>query len=185
MHFIAKRTPAMEWAFWKALNDGAQVIDFTQIDHDKLAALSQHTELLKQLDRWILHPDKTLLPSLRALAKIVNDLYHFKELALFRGFDPSIAYQDTMGLQRGRYATGERHDYPLENPLSFSTELKIAQSFGPTVVRTLVDPNHPLGLVVTDELSVLVSQLRNIRPETQKEVIMFPPAVIQFTIIEK
>jgi hypothetical protein len=184
MHFIAKRTPAMEWAFWKALKDGAQVIDFTQIDHDKLAALSQHTELLKQLDRWILHPDKTLLPSLRALAKIVNDLYKFREMPLYRGFDPSSTYQDIMGMPKN-YAIGQRHDYVLENPLSFSTELSIAQAFGSTVIRTVVDPSKELGLVITDELSVLVSQLRNIRPETQKEVIMFPPAVIKFTILEK
>ena len=184
MHLIAKRTPAMEWAFWKALNDSAQVIDFTKIDQDKLAALSHHTELLKQLDRWILHPDKTLLPSLHALAKIVNDMYEFRDMPLYRGFDPSIAYQDTMGLPQ-QYAVGQRHDYPLVNPLSFSTELTIAQAFGPTVVRTVVNPKKQLGLVITDELSVLVSQLRNIRPETQKEVIVFPPAVIQFTIIEK
>lgn len=186
MHLIAKRTPALEWAFWDALTKSTKPIDPKALDQEKLTALSQHPELIKQLDKWILSPDKGLLPALMRLAEIVNLLYGFTDLVLYRGFDASISYQDTMGLT-SKCAVGEHHTYDLPNPLSFSTERSIAQSFsgGKVVVQTIINPHHVHALVVTDELSFLVSELRNIDPETQKEVIVFPPASIKFTILEK
>lgn len=184
MHLIAKRTPALEWAFWKSGMKSVVPIDMTSLDHEKLHALSHHTDLLQQLDRWILHPDRVLLPSLRKLAEIVNQLYHFEQLVLYRGVNPWIKYQDTMGLT-GHYEAGEGHSYTLENPLSFTTDEAIGREFGKVLVKTDLHPLSTPALVITDELATLVCQLRNIAPETQKEVIVFPPAVIQFTILEK
>jgi hypothetical protein len=184
MYPIARRTPALEWALWKTWDDGAKKIDVNKLDQGKLHLLSSQTELLKALDNWILSPDRNLLPSLTELAKIVNRLYNFKELQLYRGFDMKLGYQDNMGLS-GTPEQNKHYEYRCHSPLSFSTDLSIAQTFGSVVVLTHLNVNQTDALVVTDELATLVCQLRNIAPETQKEVIVFPPAVVKFEVIEK
>lgn len=184
MKLIARRTPAMEWALWKTQGDGSKKIDVNKLDQEKLHLLSSYRDLLKALDNWILSPDRNLLPSLTELAKVVNRLYVFKDLKLYRGFDMKLGYQDNMGLT-GTPDLNKYYNYRCHSPLSFSTDKSIAQAFGSVVVTTELDVSHTGSLVITDELATLVCQLRNIAPETQKEVIVFPPALIKFEVIEK
>lgn len=160
-------------------------IDLDRLDHKKMDELAQHPQLINALDSWILAPDRELVPPLTNLGKIVSELYGFKrDMVLFRGFDPSKTHQDKMGLASS-CKVGEQHDYRLHSPLSFSTSENIANAFGTLTVQATVNPAHTPALVITDELATLVSRLRNINPETQKEVIVFPPANIEFIILKK
>lgn len=179
-----RRTPSLESIFG-AFTKAVRTVDQSKLDHAKLEELSQHPDLLKVLDSWVLAPDRELVPALKRLGEIVTGLYGFrKDLVLYRGFDPNKRYQDLMGLSKAN-CVGDRCDYRLHSPLSFSTEEGIAEAFGPTLVRTMANPAHTPMLVITDELSTLVSRLRNINPETQKEVILFPPTNIDFVILKR
>lgn len=193
---LINRTLALESRFFDSLTaSGASAsLDEVKLDVARLQALEQHENLLQALDNWVLAPDKRLYPQLLQLATVVRKLYPLgHRMQLYRGFDPQSPYQNTMGLsERGflsnsekPFKVGETHTYTCDDaPLSFSTDPGIARAFGKVVVRAIIDPQHTNALVITPELAALVSKRRNIKPETQHEVIVLPHTVLHFVIDE-
>lgn len=60
-------------------------------------------------------------------------------------------------------------------PVSFSTDIGIASTYGKVVIRSEVDHEIDNVLVFTNELAYLVCELQGKSPVSQKEVIMLPP----------
>jgi hypothetical protein len=52
------------------------------------------------------------------------------------------------------------------------------------MVSAVIDPQNTCALVVTPELAALICKRRNIKPETQSEVILLPPLTLDFVIEE-
>lgn len=176
--------------------DAMRVLPETEINRDKLREMEKYPHLIEALDSWVLAPDFQLLEELRKLADVVKRVYRFKGLMkLWRGVDPASSYQDVMGLaEKGflwntvkRHEKGDIFTYTnSHSPLSFSTNREIAQAFGKTLVSTVIDFEKADVLVITPELTKLVSQRRNLDEiETQDEVIFFPPYKLEFTIENK
>lgn len=193
---LINQTLALETRFFDSLLAGNASTSLTadRLDATKLQALERHEVLIDALDNWVLAPDKRLFPQLIELASVVRKLYQLPHrLDLYRGFDPQSHYQNTMGLSKRGFMSneekdfrvGQTHSYECDDaPLSFSTDLKIAQAFGKVVVRAQIDPNKCRALVITSELAALVCKRRNIEPETQREVIVLPPLQLDFVIQE-
>jgi len=173
---------------WNAVED----IDVSKLNRSLITKLEGISGLVETIDDWVLTPDKELLTPLITYAKLLkpfNDIP--KGSRLFRGFDPKSDYQDTLGLSyKGffvnkvrNYSVGYEFSYVTENPISFTTSERIAGEFGSTIVELKELPNDYIWL--SDELSYLISKRRKIKPETQKELIVLPTAVLKLKVIKK
>lgn len=175
------------------VGNNCDAVDAAALDPEKMAALEQHEELLTALDKWIQMPDPRLYTQLADLSEVVRQTYQLPaRLLVFRGFDLHSPYQNTMGLStRGLMGSevtvkgvmvGAMHRCRSEEPISCTTDEKIARAFGKIVVNIEINPSVPGTLVVTPELCALVCKRRNIDLSTQKEVILLPPVDTEFQI---
>lgn len=173
-------------------SDAVKAVDESTLDQSRLKRYNQHPEMIELLDDWILSPDADLLEKLRPYVKKFESIARLRVgTKLYRGFDATSSYQDTMGLSKKKFLFNEvlKHDvgdsfnYVISKPLSFSTDIDIARAFGKTVVELTSLPGEYIW--ITDELSTLISRRRNIGPETQKEVILLPPEELTFKILSK
>lgn len=155
------------------------------VDMNKVKQLKQRPDLIKDLDAWILSPDRDLIPRMQELAALVNSLYtHPKVLTLYRGFDLG-SYQDSMGLKTLPHVGQSIQFDSEERALSFSTEINIARAFGGTVVAVQLNTAKAHFLDITPELCYLVCEERNLdNHETQKEVLVLPPFDLQGTVVQ-
>lgn len=172
--------------------DAVVPLDISKLDMTLVRKLQAIPNMVKHLDDWVLAPDKDLLPRLNEYAAILKRICPLpRNVRLFRGFDPSSSYQDTLGLsEKGffrnkvrSFAVGEKISYTILNPLSFSTSEDIAKAFGDTVVVLSKIPDNYIWLC--DELSYLISVERKVSPQSQKEVIVLPPATLELTVVRK
>jgi hypothetical protein len=176
-------------------SDAVKLVDSSRLDKSILSRLEKHIELVKLVDDWVLSPNAELLPKLIVAAKVFRSIQLLpKAVMLYRGFDPDSNYQDPMGLQDSwslwrvakKHEVGDKFTYVNEKPLSFTTDIGIARAFGSTVVKVSQTTVQNEFLWISDEISFLISRLRNLdEAETQKEVILFPRKTIHFTICEK
>lgn len=176
-------------------SDAVKFIDSSKLDKSIVSKLEKHLDLVKLVDDWVLSPNSELLPKLIEAAKIFRSVQTLpKTSILYRGFDPDSNYQDPMGLQDSwslwrtakKHGVGDKFTYVNERPLSFTTDIGIARAFGSTVIKVSQTTVQNESLWISDELSFLISKLRNLdEAETQKEVILFPGKRIHFTICEK
>jgi len=162
------------------------------LDKTLIAKYERHPDIIELLDDWILAPDGDLLAKLRTHTRTSQSISRLKiGTKLYRGFDPTSSYQDTMGLSIKKWLfnevkehrVGDTFEYSIERPLSFTTDIDIARAFGKTIVQLVSIPDDYIW--ITDELSSLVSKRRGIGPETQREVIVLPPQNLKFKIIGK
>ena len=168
-------------------------IDFRQLNQTVLKTLARHPDLVAVVDDWILMPDRKHLVDLIAAGKVLEKIQPFPRQRVWRGFDPASSYQDTMGLSKDwilwrqalKHEVGERFEYTQQHPMSFATDLDIAQAFGRTVVEIDLTVLRNSVVWVSDELSALISDRRNIQPVTQREVIVLPHGPLSFTIYQK
>lgn len=154
------------------------------ISEEKIKRLKQHPRLLAALDQWVLFADRRLIPEMRELGRIVKALYHLPNaLTLYRGFRLG-GFQDTLGVPDNAHV-GQVLPYKSdERSLSFSTNEDIAQAFGNVVVSTTVNPNKVELLWITDELVVILHEMRNLNDiMTQHEVILLPPIEMQMRVV--
>lgn len=156
-------------AAWAPL--GTDALDWKKVD-----ALRGHTQLLKALDSWILIADRKLIPQMIELGQLVRSLYPIPdELTIYRGFGIN-GFQENMGLKHIPHLGQVVHFQSDERALSFSTDLNIAKGFGNVVVTTKLQTRRSHFLDITDELSYLVQEMRNIKDfQTQREIILLPP----------
>lgn len=169
-------------------------IDLKSLDQKVIKALEAHDWIIEVLDDWILSPDNKLLPMLEKVATAVTKIQPPKLPAtLWRGFHLSGKFQDKMDLVddgwfRSKLKPGSTErpvEYKLKGPISFSTERSIAEAFGNVLVTTKTEKLSGHLLWLSDELSWLVSQRRNLKVAmTQKEVIILPSVESIFVLIE-
>jgi hypothetical protein len=160
-------------------------LDVSQVDMVAVKKLRQYPKLLQKLDAWILCPDHGLLPHLHELAEVMKHVYKVPAtMTLYRGFNQN-GFQENMGI-KGMPHVGQAVQFQTEDkPLSFSTDISIAQAFGGIVVSVLMDTRRTQYLHITDELSMLVGELRGLKNhETQKEVIILPPSDFTATVVQ-
>lgn len=159
-------------------------LDEKDVDMAKVQALRKHMPLVKALDQWILTPDHDLLPRMRELEKVVRHIYTLpRVMTLYRGFDLN-SHQDSLGLKKLPHVGQNVHFESDSKPLSFSTEIDIARAFGGVVLSAQFDTRKTSMLYITDELSYLVSELRNLDLRTQKEVVILPPSKFDATVVQ-
>ena len=166
----------------------------SDLNPQALSALSKYPDLVEALDAWIHCPDKRLIDKLTELASVVDKIYHFENITVYRGMDVGFLsktkIQNTMGLTTGflnqlkpGVVPGYTFDYTIESPLSTSMSLDVSKAFGSLIVKTVISKDTP-KLVITDELSYLVSKRRNITPMTQKECILLPGKTLTFSVVQ-
>lgn len=169
-------------------------LDEKSVDKNKIKELCKYPDLLKKLDSWILSPDRKLLPYIVKLGKIIDNMYNLKDIIIFRGMSVGfISFgQQYMGLvdktlfggtklKKG-VVPGYKFDYTPADPISFSWDQEIAMAFGNLVVSCISKKSSP-RLVITDELNLIISKMRNIVPVTQREVICFPQAKLSCKVV--
>jgi hypothetical protein len=168
------------------MSDAAMPLSLDNISEEKIKRFKQHPQLLKALDEWCLFADRRLIPQMAALGELVREMYNLpNELKLYRGFRLG-SFQDNLGIDEdariGQSVSYESHD----RSLSFSTEESIAHAFGNVVVSTKIHPKKDPCLVITDELVVIIHELRNLKQiKTQHEVILLPPIKVQLQVVNK
>lgn len=154
------------------------------LSEEKMMRFKEHPDLLEALDRWTLFADRRLIPQMRELGNLVKQLYTLpNELKLYRGFHLD-SFQDSLGITEEAHL-GQVIAYQTdERSLSFSTEESIAKAFGNIVVSTTLRTKSAEFLYITDELVVLVHQMRNLKDiKTQHEVILLPPMELQLKVV--
>ena len=168
-------------------------IDLKQLDQKIIEALSDHDWIIEAIDDWVLIPDHKLLPLLEKAAPILAKIQPPQlPKFLWRGFGLGNNYQDQMDLvdngwfrSKLKVGTTERPiEYKLKGPISFSTERSIAEAFGNVLVTTKTEKLAEHFLWLSDELSWLISERRNLKKAmTQKEVIILPSAQSIFVLV--
>lgn len=159
-------------------------INIKDLDQRVVREYLKHSDLITALDEYILFADRQLIPKLVSLVHVQKTVQPgLKVDKLYRGFG-NWGPQEDLGAKS--MAVGDSGTFrSTDKVVSTSTSLEIAKAFGPSVVEiTNVAPFT--GLIVTDELSFIVSRRRNLdKPMTQKEVILLPPIGFEFTVLEQ
>lgn len=173
------------------MNKEAKTFDVKKLDNEITVAYMTMPEAIKLLVRWVELPDMHMLNELMDVAEKLKAIKPLPDdTNLFRGFYPTSAYQDTMGLMERDWLgakvkphhPGESYEYALERPLSFTTDQSMAEAYGSTVIQL---HGHPEAYIwITDELNLLLATARRKEAKTEKEVIVLPPFDARFTIIK-
>jgi hypothetical protein len=167
------------------MSDASIPLSLDDISQEKILRLKQHPQLLDALDQWTLFADRRLIPEMRELGNVVKKLYNLpNELRLYRGFRLG-SFQDNLGISEDAHL-GQVVPYKTdERSLSFSTDEGIAKAFGNVVVNTTLNTKRAEFLYITDELVVIVHELRNLKKiMTQCEVILLPPMELNLKVVQ-
>lgn len=168
------------------MSDAAVPLSLDNISEEKIRRFKQHPQLMDALDEWTMFADRRLIPQMDALGKLVRDMYDIpNELKLYRGFRLG-SFQDNLGIDEDAHI-GQVVSYQSDDrSLSFSTEESIARAFGNVVVSTTLHTKHANFLMITDELNVIIHELRKLKEiKTQHEVILLPPIQLQLKVVNK
>jgi hypothetical protein len=160
-------------------------LSLDNISQEKIQRLQQHPRLLDALDQWVSFADRRLIPEMRELGRIVNALYDFpNELRLYRGFRLG-SFQDSLGISENAHL-GQVTQYRTdERSLSFSFNEEIAKAFGNVVVTTTLNTQKAEFLYITDELVLLIHQMRKLTQiMTQCEVVLLPPMELSLKVVQ-
>lgn len=150
-------------------------IDVQKLDMNVVRKYRSMGAALEVLDQWVLSPDKDLVKQLGRLSEQIHRIQPYaRPTELYRGVEVSRwGHQNQMGMT-SKPGVGKVIQFWVGAPMSFTTDRKIAEDFGDTVVKiTKIDSRHPF-LAITDELSFVLSELRGTDPATQREVILLP-----------
>jgi hypothetical protein len=173
------------------MNEEAKTFDVKKLDDKVTVAYMAMPDAIKLLVRWVELPDMHMYTELKDIAEQLKAIKPLPEgTNLFRGFYPTSAYQDTMGLMKRDWLgakvkphhIGESYEYALERPLSFTTDQSMAEAYGSTVVQLHNTPDAYIW--ITDELNLLIATARRKEAKSEKEVIVLPPYDARFTIVK-
>lgn len=173
------------------MNEEAKTFDVKKLDGEATTAYLAMPDAIKLLVRWVELPDMHMLNELMDVAEKLKAIKPLPEgTNLFRGFYPTSAYQDTMGLMKRDWLganvkphhAGETYTYALERPLSFTTDQSMAEAYGSTVIQLHGQPEAYVW--ITDELNLLLATARRKEAKSEKEVIVLPPFDAHFTILK-
>lgn len=156
-------------------------IDESKLDFLVVEKFKSRLDILEVLYEWILIPDKHYLNKLLKIKPEIDKIQSTTlPKILYRGYSSSPgSIQDQMG---SKYLqVNGTFKYRLVNPISFTAELKIAQSFGNVVITYVTDKDiAKQSIYLTDEICYCIcKEIINSEPETQKEVIIFPNGKIK------
>lgn len=159
-------------------------IDWKMVDY-----YLSHSKLMETLDAWVLSPDYSNMPNLLKLRELINKMQPEKtNRILYRGFILGESYQNTHGLDYGHMKDAPKGKLQIEinTPVSFTTDLEIAKSFGSTVIGIRPGHHTKYFLRMTDEISAALCRMRNIDLQTQYEWIYLPdvPLKINIDVVE-
>jgi len=121
---------------------------------------------------------------MRELGQLVNKMYDLPaELRLYRGFRLG-SFQDSLGISENAHI-GQVTQYQTdERSLSFSTDESISKAFGNVVVSTTIHTKKCDFLYITDELVVIIHEMRKLKQiMTQCEVILLPPMELTLKVV--
>lgn len=173
------------------MNEEAKTFDVKKLDDEVTVAYMAMPDAIKLLVRWVELPDMHMYTELKDVAEQLKAIKPLPEgTNLFRGFYPTSAYQDTMGLMERDWLgskvkphhIGESYEYALKRPLSFTTDQSMAEAYGSTVVQL---HNQPEAYVwITDELNLLIATAMRKEAKSEKEVIVLPSFDSRYTIVK-
>jgi hypothetical protein len=160
-------------------------LSLDNISQEKILHLKKYPRLLDALDQWVMFADRRLIPEMRELGHVVQKLYDLPDvLHLYRGFRLG-SFQDSLGISEDAHIGQVTHYKTDERSLSFSTDEEIAKAFGNVVVSTDVRSNNAEYLYITDELVVIIHELRKLEQiKTQCEVILLPPMELALKVVQ-
>lgn len=164
-------------------------LDSNKIDWKMVDYYLSHPKLMETLDAWVLSPDYDNMPNLLKLRELINKMQPEKtNRILYRGFILGESYQNTHGLDYGHMKDAPKGKLQIEisTPVSFTTDLEIAKSFGSTVIGIRPGYHTKYFLRMTDEISAALCRMRNIDLQTQYEWIYLPdvPLKINIDVVE-
>lgn len=154
------------------------------LDQNAVRAYLRSPDLMAALDEYILFADRQLIKRLMELADLQKKVQpSLKVTELYRG-SGNWGPQEDLG-SKGTQVGDVREFTSPEKVVSTSMSLEIAQAFGPTVLK--ITPSEATRkLIVSDELSYIISRRRNLDVAmTQKEVILLPPIGLTYTVLQQ
>lgn len=152
-------------------------IDKSKVDWKLVNYYLSHPKLMENLDRWVLSPDYDNMPDLVKLRELINRMQpERKDIPVYRGFNLGERTQNTHGfvyevlknIPKGKLML------TINTPVSFTTDVEIAKSFGSTVIKIQPGVYTKYFLRMTDEISAALCRMRNIPLQTQHEWIFLP-----------
>lgn len=166
-----------------------------EVNEDIVHEFLKYPLLIKKLHEWVRNPDPVLEPYLRQLEVIVNKLYKFKTVDIYRGIDTSFfSRNNQLGLddiRRIKYGIkpGYVFRHECSRPTSFSLDIEIPKHFGDIIVKTKLPKKN--RLVITDELMYCVFLYRKSNNKLgtnfalrQKEVVVYNHEFLQLEVIK-
>lgn len=161
---------------------GIKMLDPSTIDWKMVDYYLSNRKIIDTLDHWILIPDYDNLPTLLKVRDLINNAQPLKTYnnEIYRGFSFKAAMQNSMGIVHDARLTNQNHrfDIKLDVPISFTTDLEIAESFGSTVLGIVPGTDVTKFLRITNEMAAAICKLRNIDLQTQHEWIFLPDTPI-------
>lgn len=165
---------------------GVKKLDESRIDWKMVDYYLSHGQLMKSLDHWILSPDYDNLSKLIPVRTLINNTQPLKTYnsEIYRGFSFKAVMQNDMGIQHSETLRNTKTmlDIKLNVPISFTTDLEIAESFGSSIIGWVPGVDVVRLLRITDEVAAAICKLRNIKPETQYEWIFLPDKPIDVKV---
>lgn len=165
--------------------------DLKGINANIVGEYKKHVKEMEDLKSFTQLANADLLPSLLKLQKIQERIEKLQpSYVVYRGFRRPGGFQETLGLPEVKdskdpnFAVGKSYEFVVKRPISWTTNLSVARSFGPIRVRSEFHTRKQSLLVLTNNLmhAAWYDEMRT--TETQGEVIVLPSSKISFTIME-
>lgn len=166
-----------------------------EVDKDIVDEFLKYPYLIKKLHEWVRNPDPALEPYLRQLEVIVDRLYKFKSVDIFRGIRTKSLFSrnNQLGIDEPRRIPFIKPGYVFRHrcsrPASFSLDIEIPKHFGDIIVKTKLPKKN--RLVITDELMYCVFLYRKENKKLgttfalrQKEVVVYNHEQLLLEVIQ-
>ncbi len=148
----------------------------------------KHPDILKAICSWVLLANRSFLDEIRTLNVFMQKMRFINTSEyLYRGMEFNIAkggFGEKLGIKNPHLH--EVYNFSTkEKVVSFTTDVRIARSFGNVIVKAAFPQDKSQYLVLCKEIMFLISKESKLdKLETQEEVILIPPFSLDFEIAE-
>ena len=163
---------------------GIYKVDKQTVDWKAVNFYLGNRKLLDNLRNWVEFPNYDCLPGLRYLAREVDRIQPHKDKGtpLYRGMSLEIKMQNNLGIKPNDIYNNPNYKFSitLDKPTSFSTDIRIAEDFGKSII--MIQPGSFISdfLRITPELSTAMATLTKVTPTSEREWVWLRQDPVKF-----